>query len=364
LSVKDPKNLPSDDSQYFIDYPEMAEAGFLGKLKSSIAFFYNRDAKKKIEQLILAEKPDVAHIHLLFNGLSVSILPVLKKYHIPVVMTVHDYRLLCPAYLFLDGDGHICEKCRGENYLNCIQKKCSRKGRVVDAMLSMEMYFRNLFFPMLKQVDRFIFISNFASGKHIAFNPEYKKQGVRLYNYVPEKTSQKTQDDPYFLYYGRLSAEKGILTLLEAVKGLDIKLKIAGTGSLSFEAPENVELLGFKSGAELWNLIGNARFVIVPSEWYEPFGLTVVEPQMLGVPVIGANIGAIPELITDGETGYLFQSGSVSDLAKTIEKANHCLAGQYQKMSLNARKNAAQFSNPEEYYTALMNIYKSTIANG
>ncbi|MDR0834539.1 MAG: glycosyltransferase [Candidatus Symbiothrix sp.] len=364
LAIKNPKNLLSDDSSYFIDYPEMSETGFVGKLKNSLAFFYNREAKKKIEQLIRNQQPDVAHIHLLFNGLSVSILPVLKKYNIPVVMTVHDYRLLCPAYLFLDGSGTICEKCRDGHYGHCIQKKCSRRGHIIDTMLCLDMYFRNLCFPIHKYVDKFIFISNFTFDKHADYNPIYKEKGVRLYNFVKpveiNSTNAQASPEKYYLYYGRLSREKGLLTLVDAVKNMNIKLKIAGIGNALdyiLDLPQNIEILGFKTGVELQDLIRNAYFVIVPSEWYETFGLTVVEPQVLGVPVIGARIGAIPELIKENENGFLFEVGNAVALRQAIEKAEKCSAKQYEQMSLNARTASVQFSDSESAYNQLITIY-------
>jgi glycosyltransferase involved in cell wall biosynthesis len=366
IALNDPTNYPSKDSRYFVDYPELVNLCFFGKLKHSLSFFYNREARKKIEQLILEQKPDVAHIHLLFNGLSVSILPVLKKYHIPIVMTAHDYRFICPAYLFLNGKDQICERCHNGNFLQCIKHNCSRKGRLVSAMLCLDMYFRNLFYPISKYVSKFIFVSDFELEKHTSFNPIYKERGVRLYNLVkqnkPIDAENKQVGERYYLYYGRLSREKGILTLLDAVKKLHVKLKIVGKGDVLDDCltalPQNIELLGFKSGKELEELIKNAYFVIVPSEWYETFGLTAVEPQVWGIPVIGARIGAIPELIQDGENGYLFDSGNITELRQVIEKANACSLDKYKEMSVKARNFATQFTDSEAYCQTLIDIYE------
>jgi glycosyltransferase involved in cell wall biosynthesis len=363
--VKDERNIVSEYDQYFVDYPEMSAVGFRQKLKNSFSFFYNRDARKKLEKLIISEKPDIAHIHLLFNGISVSILPVLKKYHIPIVMTMHDYRLICPSYLLLDSDGKICEKCRNGNYFNCIRRNCYKKNRLNSAMLCLDMYFRNIFYPVMKYVDKFIFVSDFIFEKHISFNCKYKMKGIRLYNFInPESTvatNNSSFTEKYFLYYGRLSREKGIHTLIESVKALNIKLKIVGKGDLlndsNDDIPANVVLLGFKTGSELQSLIRDAYFVIVPSEYYEIFGLTVIEPQLWGTPVIGANIGAIPELITDGENGFLFEAGNVENLRSVIEKANNCSKTEYKELSQQARKRAKQFSDTSQAYNDLMRIY-------
>jgi glycosyltransferase involved in cell wall biosynthesis len=347
----------------------MSAVGFRQKLKNCVAFFYNRDARKKIEKLIIAERPDIAHIHLLFNGISVSILPVLKKYHIPVVMTVHEYRLICPSYLFLDSNIKICEKCRNGNYFNCITNRCYKKQRLFSAMLCFDMYFRNIFYPVTKYVDKFIFVSDFILEKHASYNPQYRKKGVCLYNFIPQKntagTGKPISSTKYFLYYGRLSHEKGILTLIESVRGLDIQLKIAGTGELfkdiNLDFPPNIELLGFKSGEELQYLLRDASFVIVPSEWYETFGLTAMEPQVWGTPIIAANIGALPELIKDGENGFLFESGNAKSLRCMIEKANACSANEYKELSLQANKCIRQFSDTSQAYNDLIRIYNECI---
>jgi len=368
--LKDNKNNPSKDERYFVDYPEMSNVGFFQKLKNSFSFFYNRNAKRKIEQLIKEQKPDIAHIHLLFNGISVSILPVLKKYNIPIVMSVHDYRLICPAYLFLDGNNRLCERCHQGSYLNCIINKCHNRNRFTSSMLTMDMYFRNLFLPIAKYVDQFIFVSNFTYSKHVSYNSFYAQKGIVLPNFIdyknilPEQNRAK-QKERYYLYYGRLSREKGLLTLIKAAEKLKIQLRVVGTGNLfekrkEIDAP-TIQFLGFKSGIELYELIQNAYFVIVPSEWYETFGLTVVEPQVFGTPIIGSKIGAIPELIEDNKTGFLFESRNIEDLIKVIVKADSLSQENYAEMSSVAENFSQFYSDSSLYYDNLMKIYKNLV---
>jgi Glycosyltransferase len=368
--LKDDKNKPSKDERYFVDYPEMSNVGFFQKLKNSFSFFYNRNAKRKIEQLIKEQKPDIAHIHLLFNGISVSILPVLKKYNIPIVMSVHDYRLICPAYLFLDGNNQLCERCHQGSYLNCIINKCHNKNRFTSAMLTMDMYFRNLFFPIAKYIDQFIFVSNFTYSKHVSYNSVYAQKGIVLPNFIdcnnilPEQ-NKTPKKERYYLYYGRLSREKGLLTLIKAAEKLKIQLRVVGTGNLFEKGKEidvpNIQFLGFKSGIELYELIQNAYFVIVPSECYETFGLTVVEPQVFGTPIIASKIGAIPELIEDDKTGFLFEPGDVDDLSQTIEKANLLTEEEYIRMSNASKKKSQFYSDASLYFDNLMRIYEKAI---
>jgi len=365
--LKDANNLPCNDEIYFVDYPEMSSVGFFQKFKNSLSFFYNRDSKRKIEQLIKDVKPDIAHIHLLFNGISVSILPVLKKYNIPVVMSVHDYRLICPAYLFLDGDNQMCERCYRKTYLNCIRYKCHNKSRFSSAMLALDMYFRNIFFPVSKYVNQFIFVSRFTYSKHLSFNKVFLEKGCVLPNFIDNISTHSNKlypEEKYYLYYGRLSREKGLLTLIRACQKLNVKLKIAGKGPL-FESKDNidanVELLGFKSGEELYELVKNAYFVVVPSEWYETFGLTVIESLFLGTPVIGAKIGAIPELIEDNKDGFLFEPGNMENLSQTIIKANSLSSEEYLRMSESALLKSQLYSDSFLYYNDLMKIYEKAI---
>jgi len=367
--LKSNKNLPYKDDSYFVDYPEMSEVGFFKKIKHFFSFFYNRDSKRKIEQLILDKKPDVAHIHLLFNGISVSILPVLKKHNIPVIMTAHDHRLICPAYAFLDGNNKPCDRCINGNYLNCAIHKCHNRSFFSSLMLAFDMYFRNWFFPVPKYLNRLITVSKFSYQKHITYNDKYKKPGCVLYNpvdksFFTERIIPDFTKEKYYFYYGRISREKGIATLIEVAKTLNIKLKIAGTGPLldqfKMNAFENIEFLGFKSGKELRDLIMNAYFVIVPSECRETFGLTVAEPQAMGVPVIGSRMGAIPELIEDGKNGFLFETQNLNDLICTIKKADEIDSKQYLEMVSSSQKNGLKYT-PELYYENLMTIYSNAL---
>ena len=366
--LKDKKNYPSGDEKYFVDYPEMSDVGFFQKLKNSFSFFYNKDAKRKIEQLIKDKKPDVAHIHLLFNGISVSILPVLKKYNVPVVMSVHDYRLICPAYIFLDGDNQVCERCHKGAYLNCVRHKCHNKSRFTSMMLTLDMYFRNIFVPVSKYVNHFVFVSQFTYSKHLSYKNVFLEKGSVLPNFIdniPADSNKSYPKEKYYLYYGRLSREKGLLTLIDACKKLNVKLKIVGKGPLFENIDEiknpNIELLGFKSGNELYELVRNAYFVVVPSEWYETFGLTVIESMFLGTPVIGAKIGAIPELITDNQNGFLFEAGNENDLLQSIKMADSLSLEDYTKMSLTGKEFSQSYTNSSAYYENLINIYMKVI---
>ena len=365
FSLKNKKNEQSPYEGYFVDYPELSESSLFQKLRNVQSFFYNKDAAQKLEALIQKERPDVAHIHLMFNSMSVSILPVLKKYGIPVVMSVHDYRLVCPAYTFTDGKGRICERCGRGKYYNCILHKCSKGNFFNSLMLSADSYFRSWFYSPVEYIDRFLFVSKFSMDKHIQIDGRFRAKGTYLYNFTPNVDYRPAKGD-YVFFFGRISEEKGIRTLMEAMKqAFGIKLKVAGVGSLLDElravCPPNVEFLGFKKGNELRELVRNAAFVVVPSKCYENNPMSVIEAYMAGTPVIGSNIGGTPEIIEVGGTGFVFPVSDAAALASTIVKAMEISDGKYFEMSRKVRIFAERHFGAEEYYKALISNYTEVI---
>ena len=338
------KNRSSVYSNYFVNFPELSESSLCTRIKYLSSFFYNKESARKLEQLIVKEKPDIAHIHLLFNGISVSILPVLKKYRIPVVMTVHDYRLICPAYTFTDGKQCLCEKClTTKNYWQCAVNKCSNGSFVNSLLLALEMYYRRWSYEPINYIDKFIFVSNFSWQKHIQASADFQKKGVHLYNFTREKHSAPKRTKDYFLYFGRISAEKGLQTLMNAAKMMpSILFKVAGTGPLLsyFEKQNisNVSFVGFKQGKDLDDLIAGAKFVIVPSEWYENNPLSIIESMMAKTPVIGSCIGGIPELISHKVSGFLFEPKNCTALKNVLSQAMELNDQEYEQMCQNAYK--------------------------
>jgi glycosyltransferase involved in cell wall biosynthesis len=368
FSTRHPENRPTPYDAYFVNYAEPSQSGFLTKLRQLPAFFYNRSAAKQLDRLIRREKPDVAHIHLLFNSLSVSILPVLKKHRIPVVMTAHDHRLICPAYLFLDGKGRICERCRGERYYNCLLHRCSKGSLFNSLMLTLDSYFRKYILSPFKYVDRFIFVGRFAYEKHLAFSARYRDRSSVLFNFTLIAPDAAPEKGDYILYLGRISEEKGIPVLMKAAESLPgVQLKIAGTGplldALKSQSRPNIEFTGFLSGEMLRDAIRKARFVVVPSEWYENNTLVIIEAFTLGTPAIGSRIGGIPEFIEDGINGFLFEPSSVDQLTQTIRKALALSPRAYATMCGEAQAFARMHFTGEAYYQKLMTLYSDVIHN-
>lgn len=372
FTLKWKENRPSPQEDFF---PESKESrnGIFKHVKNAINYFYHFEAAKKIEALIIKEKPDIVHIHLIWGQITASILPVLKKYNIPVVFTVHDYRLVCPAYTFRNGKGQICEACQGKYFYKCFLNSCTRGNKLLSSIMAAEQYFRNKFFYPLDYINGFIFVSNFAKNIHVKYMPDIKKkEHITLYNFSTKITSipKSIPSEIFFLFFGRLSFEKGIETLMSAFAKLpDIKLKIAGTGPIEKKLKSekenkslnNIEFLGYKNRKEIEKLISQAYMVIVPSEWYENNPMSIIESYAAGTPVIGANIGGIPELVLENINGYIFESGNINSLVSCIHKAYELNNNEYQALSQGTINFAKEHLSQDNYWSKLIAFYSKVL---
>lgn len=365
FSFADVRNVPCNEEKYFPAFNNAAPQYIW-------EYFYNIRAAHALERLILEKGvPDIANINLIWGGLTSSICYVLKKYKIPIVHTVHDYRMICPAYTFKRIDGRVCESCKDGKYYHCIKHKCCKGSALKSVMMTMEMYFRNIVSNPSKLFDGLIYVSDFCKKKHLEFFPQLEQiHSTIIYNVSDLEKVRETPVSNYLLYYGRLSYEKGIMTLINAIKKhKDVYLKIVGTGPLEFEIKDylsannitNVDCLGFKTGYELQELIENCSFVIVPSEWYENNPLTIVEPYTLGKPVVGADIGGITEIINHGKTGFLFEPSNTEELSNIIDKIKTLKAFEYENMCSNAEAFAKENFNKSVNISRLLKFYQDVI---
>jgi len=373
FSVKNKRNKKTKFEKYFIEGVDFLNTSFFNKILSLPRFFYSNESKRKLHKLINTYNPEIAHIHLYKGGLTPSILKVLKKKKIPVVITLHDYGLLDPHNLLLDGNLNISEKCINGSAFNCVLEKSNRNNYILSLVSTIEYIFHSTFFPFDKYFDTIIAVSKFSQSKHLE-SKKFNWSIAHLYNFSPllNIVEEPTKENPkYLLYFGRLSKEKGIKTLIKSVEGLDgkVHLKIVGTGSLDSEFKEYIQennlsyiqLLGFKKGEELQKLIKESLFVVVPSEWYENNPMTIIESYCFSVPVIGSRIGGIPEIINEGETGYTYEMGNVKCLTNAIEKGINLPANKYMMMKQNARLFAEENFSPELHYSKLIEFYNETI---
>jgi len=366
--MKHPMNPQYTDAEYFVD--NIDYEGNLSrkqKISNALKILYSFEAKKKIEKVIKRIKPDVVHLNNFAHQISPSILDVLKKYGIPPIMTMRDYKIVCPSYSMLQ-DGKPCERCKNGKYYWCFLSKCTKNSYSKSMINVVEMYLHHRIMNIYDSIDVFISPSKFLKEKLKEMGFKHKIEYLPNFIYPEEFIPQYENKEKSICYFGRLSYEKGIATLIKAMKGLDIKLKIIGDGPLKdslklkvkSDGMENVNFLGYKTGDELKNAIRNSMAVVLPSECYENNPRTVLEAFALGKPVIGARIGGIPELVKDGETGYTFEAGNVEDLRSKILMLTMA-PNKIVQMGKNARRFVEEYFNSEKHYQELMKIYQMAI---
>ena len=298
----------------------------LAKLTYPIKTIYSVEARKKIRMVLDDFKPDVCHLNNFTYQLTPSIILEIVKWRkqtgreCEIMFTAHDYNLVCPNHMLNNPNtGEICEKCLGGRYMNCTKGKCIHGSTAKSLIGTLEAYFWK-WNGAYKYIDKIICCSEFLKSK-MDSNPLFAKKTVAIHNFVDEVEWKATDKKDYVLYFGRFSKEKGIATLIEVCKKLpEVQFIFAGTGPLEeqIEGIPNIKNVGFQKGEALEKLIREARFSVYPSEWYENCPFSVMESQMYGTPVLGADIGGIPELIRVGETGELFESGNTEDLKSKI----------------------------------------------
>jgi len=321
-----PDNPEYEMSRHFVDHIDYGTTGGLvNQLSTAGKLLYSLEAKKKLKKLLREFRPDIVHLNNFAHQISPSILHVLKTEKIPSVMTMRDYKMVCPSYAMLDG-GQPCQKCEHQQFSWCFKRKCVKGSAMKSALNTVEMYFHHKVLNIYKNIDCYISPSRFLQHKvkemGLPFPVEHVFNCVNPEIYTPCYDSESRE----IAFFGRLSHEKGLVTLIDAVKGLDITLNIIGDGPQKPELEQyvlthgmgNVKLSGHMKGDELYSAIKRALFTVVPSEWYENNPRSVIEAFALGKPVIGSNIGGIPELIKNRETGLLYEAGNTESLRNKI----------------------------------------------
>lgn len=351
-----------------VDYNISSSIG--DKIKAAANIIYSLEARRKFESLVKETKPDLIHLHIFQHQLSPSILDVIKKYQIPTVYTAHDLKMLCLNYKMMH-HGRICEACNGGRYYHCALNKCVKESFAKSCVNVVEGYLHKwkhsydvigtIITPSAFYKEKFEKFG--VSGDRVMHIPNFIAQSVLTINPLKDK-------EQYYLYFGRISEEKGIMTLLKAVEKTDLYVKVVGMGPLSKKVEEyvrerkmhNVSLLGFKNGQELSDLVGNAKAIILPSEWYENGPYSAIEALQLGRPIIGADIGGIPELID--ENGYLFESKNADALKNVMLKLENLNDEEYQAMVENSYRIYEKYYTPESHFKLLKKAYEKVGAIG
>lgn len=370
FAMHDDQNVASEYRQYFVDHVDYDAPFSMKKIKEAGRLIYSFHARKQIEALIEATKPDVAHLHMIDHQISPSILHSLRKYRIPVVQTVHQYKLVCPNYRFyIEHENKICEKCLGGKFCQSILTRCHKNSLTASALIALEAYAHKFLKTYQNNVGLFHTPSAFMKQMLIKGGiDERKVEHHFLVTWLDQFPFTPIYED-YFVYLGRLSPEKGVLTLLKAMTRVKrSKLILIGDGPQRAELEafardhniNNAEFVGYKNKSEVKELMSHASFSVIPSEWYENSPLVIYEAFSMGKPVIGATIGGVTEFIQPGKDGWHFAPGNDAQLAECI---NALLDHQNQlaAMGKNAREKAEKNFAPEEHYRWIHGVYESLI---
>lgn len=341
-------------------------SGKLAKLSYPVRIIYSAEARRKIRRVLDDLQPEVVHLNNFNFQLTPSILMEIEKYRkqtgrtVRILYTAHDYQLICPNHMMrIPATDENCERCLEKGFWQCAAHRCIHNSRIRSVLGSMEgSLYRGL--GTYRYLDCLICPSRFMKEK-LDHNPVFREKTVVMHNFVENGASgasQMPQKKEYVLYFGRFAQEKGIRTLLNACRRLpEIPFIFAGNGPLETEvnAAENVTNVGFQTGDALKKLIAEAAFSIYPSEWYENCPFSVMESISYGTPVIGADIGGIPELVEQGRTGELFQSGDVDDLCDKMWKLwnDRELLKEYTE-----KCREKTFDTVEEYCSKLLKLYR------
>ena len=371
FAMEDEHNLPCAQSEYFVSNVEFnGKLSALDQLKAAARMVYSLEAKRKFDKLLRNEKPDIIHINLFHRVLTASIVDVAKKHHIPIVFTMHDLNCICPNHTMLN-HGKICEACLRGNYMNCVKCVCFKDSRLKCLMAAIESEY-NKRSGLYNKIDCFITPSEFYKNL-LMKSGLTKKRIIHMKNFLPAETEYgiRGKRGDYVLFFGRLSYEKGILTLIEAMKHVKAPLLIAGTGpeedairqKITVSGlSDRVTLLGFKSGTELWSYVMNAGCVVIPSEWYEASGYTACEAQAMGKPVVVTDAGGLPENIVNGETGIVCPMADVKKLAEAINCIMIIPDEGYERMARLAVNNAQVLFDASRYVQRVMDLYQGLVA--
>jgi len=327
FSMSHPENRPSQYSDYFV--PELSfdplDRDLWGKVRLGFRVIYSREAERNLARLIRDFAPDLAHLHNIHFQLTPSILFALHRAKVPTVWTLHDLHLICPNHIMFHPEtGTVCEACRGKKFSRAIFRECLKNSALAGLAGALEGYFYSALGVYQRWVDLYLAPSRFLRDLMTAegLPPD---RIAHLPNYADtDRIRPPSEGEGYGLYAGRLSPEKGVLTLLRALAQVPhLPFYILGAGPLAFELRRQadglklrqVQFLGHQHGADLDQLRQRASFVVVPSECYENCPFAVLEAFAAGKAVLASRIGGIPELVREGETGRLFAPGDVEGLA-------------------------------------------------
>lgn len=326
LSTRDPKNLPSTDRSRFVARHDLSKfEGVAKDFKKAANYLWNTDAKKAMEMSLDEIRPDVVHLHNLYHHLSTSVLNPIRDRNIRCVQTLHDLKLACPNYKMFT-KGSLCERCKGGKYYEAVKNQCMADAFLPNALAALEMGITKSKRMYERTVHRFICPSDFMANKMIEWGePASKFEVVRM---PASRFERAPRGGGYALAVGRLAVDKGFDELIRAAAEVPhLSIKIAGRGPMEETlnnlikklGANHVEFVGFKRGDEFVDLYRNADLFLATPRGYENAPLSVLDAISHGLPVVGYDIGGIPEMIEHEKSGYLVPHGDRDALVRALK---------------------------------------------
>lgn len=389
FSMRHPDNLPCRWDKYFVTQREYNNVkNPLKAARDGMALIYSPEAKRNFQALCEEFRPDVVHLNNVHRQITLSILdaPYLRENKVPVFYTAHDYVTVCPGYLMLDGDGRVCDACLEDgHYRHCIERRCVKGSRAKSALAAMEASF-NRAHKSNQWIDKVIAPSRFMRSKLIEGGWSEGKV-VFLQNFADDAILDRAanagadatdRENPYLLFFGRLSAEKGVDTLLRAFDAAlpslpqNMRLVVVGDGpdaadfkalASSLGCAPRIEFAGYQIGGALQAYVERASLAIASSRWRENMPYSIVEAFAAGTPVIGTDIGGIPELVDEGKTGFICGPGDVQSMADAISRGVSAFLEQpaYARLQQDCRSYVMENCSREKFMSDLVNLYKESI---
>jgi len=345
---------------------EIDKFSFVEKLKLPWEIVWSHRTVLDLERLIDLHRPAVAHFHNIFPLISPAAYYACRRRGVPVVQTIHNFRLIClNAYAFRDGA--ICLDCR-KSLFRGISWACYRNSKVQSAGVAVMLWLHRLLGTWKKMVTRYICMTPFLKDLFIQFGLPKEKICIKPHFIFESQFSNRNGNDDYAVFIGRIGPEKGIETLIKAWEGIQgIKLYIIGKGPLESSLKKHVQnnkikYLGFIEHQYCLEILQKSRFLLLPSDLYETFGMVILEAMSVGKPVIASRLGSLPDLISNGKNGLLFEPGNPKDLADKVRWLLEHEA-EAEEMGRRAREEYEKKYTPEKNFELIMKIYEEAITS-
>jgi glycosyltransferase involved in cell wall biosynthesis len=330
---------------------------------------WSSDTFRDFGEVLKRERPELVHVHNTLVMISPSIYEACKQAGVPVVQTLHNYRLYCPASTFLR-DGVPCEDCVTGSLLSSVRHRCYRNSAGATAAVATMLALHRKRGTYIDDISRYIALTEFAKKKFVDCGLPAEKITVKP-NFVHADPGVQSSTGKSAVFMGRLTPEKGVMTALKAWKLLpaDMELKVIGDGPSLEELGQaaramgltNVSFLGKLPREDAFKYLARARFLLFPSEWYETFGMTIIEAYAHGVPVVASRMGVMPEIVKENVTGLLFEPRDPQSLAEVVQNLWHQTA-LIQQLGRNARREYETLYTTDENYRQLMAIYNEVLS--